>query len=322
MDIRNARILEGINVAKGRGLEIGPLTSPILSKAEADIYYLDHMSTEELKEKYKKEPVELDKIVDVDYVVRNNSVKKTVKEQKFDYVIASHVIEHIPDMVRWLQDIGEVLHPGGKVSLIIPDKRFTFDINRRVSLPAEVIGAYLDAYTRFSSAMMYDFASECMVEVETTEAWKDPEQYITAPRRWSKEVIMDKCMRNIQGEYVDCHCYVFTPASFIVILEALMQHGLLNYQVVHFLETQKDEIEFYVTLQKIDPKKFSLKKQLASLPVVPPEPNKLIGQIRDLEEQVVILKQDLEAITGSFSWRATKGLRTVRKKVGRKRHEK
>jgi SAM-dependent methyltransferase len=307
--IRNKRILHSIDITKGEGLEIGPLSSPILSKDQAKVFYLDHESTEGLRKKYKNEPVELSKIVDVDYVLKDGKLAKTVGENKFDYALASHVIEHIPDTVRWLQDIEKILKPGGFLSLVIPDKRFTFDFNRRISLPADIMGAYYDQLTRFSSAMMYDFARECMLEVDTAQAWHNPEQYLTAPRRWSLEQVNDKCKRNLDPkQYVDCHCFVFTPQSFIEILRELIEQGLFNYEVAYFLETQEYELEFYVTLKKLDPKKINKRKQLATLPTIQPKKTKE----EQLTEEAVILKQELMALKGSLSWRATKALRKIR----------
>ncbi len=309
MEVRNKRILKGIDVSRGVGLEIGPLSSPILSKSEANIFYLDHMSTPDLREKYKDEPVTLEKIVNVDYVLQENNLDQTVKGKKFDYVLASHVIEHIPDMVSWLAQLEGILRPEGVVSLIIPDKRYIFDISRRVTLPAEVVGAHLDKLGRFSSAMIYDFASECKVEVETTRAWRDPEFCLESPKRWDIEDAYRMCLDNLDPtKYVDCHCFVFTPRSFVDILKALMQHRLLNFEVVSFLETQENEIEFYVSLKKIDPKKVTLKHQLNSLPVFSEE----VDPVKQLQQEVDRLQSALSLMTNSVSWKVTSPLRKVK----------
>lgn len=328
--VRDKRILQGIDIARGKGLEIGPLTSPIVAKSQGAISYLDHMSTADLREKYKDEPVVLDQIVDVDYVLKPDGLPATVGNAKFDYIIASHVIEHIPDTVAWFQELWEILEPGGIVSLIIPDKRFTFDINRRVSLPAEVIGAHIDGYKRFSTAMMYDFASNCMVEVGTAEAWSNPDQYISAPRRWSAAKVMDKCRRNAAGkEYVDCHCYVYTPASFIEILRALIEHDMLPFEVSHFMETQHDDIEFYVGLRKVNPSRKGRAKLLASLPTPPVELTTADKRYAEMEallahrdKEVAALQQEVADLKGSVSWRMTKGLRSAKSAASRIKNRK
>lgn len=307
--IRNERILHAIDTSsKYLGLELGPLSAPVLKKDEANIRYADHMTLEGLKEKYKNEPVVLSDIVAPDYVLADKTLKQAVGKQKFDYIIASHVIEHIPNTVAWLYELADILKPGGVVSLIIPDKRYTFDFNRRISEPADVIGAYYDQLERFSSAMMYDFASHCLPDLDTKKAWDDPEHIRKLKPRWSHKQVNEKLRHNLDpSDYVDCHCYVYTPASFVEILRALITERLLDFEVVYFLETQQYEIEFYVSLRKIDPKQTSTKQQVASLPVLS-EYNK----ITELEEQVAVLQQEIHALTHSVSWRATKGLRAVR----------
>jgi hypothetical protein len=48
---RKQTILQCIDLSKGKGLELGPLFSPVVTKDEAKIFYVDHMSTEDLKKK-------------------------------------------------------------------------------------------------------------------------------------------------------------------------------------------------------------------------------------------------------------------------------
>src|SRR5690349_20728184 len=111
---RREHALQRIDLTKSRGLELGPLFDPILRKHEANIFYVDHLSTEDLRKKYSKHkdvPVEL--IVPTDYPLVENSLKKTLKNKKFDYALASHVIEHIPDTVSWLKDVASVLNDKG-----------------------------------------------------------------------------------------------------------------------------------------------------------------------------------------------------------------
>lgn len=312
MDIRTKRIIKNIDVKNGKGLELGPLTSPILDKKLANIKYVDHLSLTELKEKYKTEPVELTKIVKPDFVLGKQTLKTTLGKKKFDYVIASHVIEHIPNTIDWLRDIASILEPGGVISLVIPDKRFTFDISRSVSSPAEVVGAYYDKLTRFSSAMMYDFASECSTSIDSGTAWNNDAFYLDAPKRWSSEEIRNMCIDNLDAsKYVDCHCYVYTPDSFMGILKALIEHDLLEYEVVECLATQPGELEFYVSLRKIDISKATKKRQLKSIPDFEIKESKA----EELAHQVAILNQELYTIKHSFSWRITNVLRVAKKTI-------
>jgi SAM-dependent methyltransferase len=109
--IENLR--SGLELGRMTGIEIGPLLKPVITKNEGDIIYVDHVDTEALKAKYADDPnVDTRKIVSVDAVWGSQTLLQAVG-RRVDYVIASHVAEHVPDLVGWLGEIGEVLRPGG-----------------------------------------------------------------------------------------------------------------------------------------------------------------------------------------------------------------
>lgn len=81
----------------GTGLEIRPSFNPLVSKAAGyKVEILDNLSATNLREKYKNAPnVDLSKIEEVDYVSDGGSILKLIgKLNHYDYIIASHVIEH------------------------------------------------------------------------------------------------------------------------------------------------------------------------------------------------------------------------------------
>jgi len=47
------------------------------------------------------------------------------RDGAFDYAWASHTIEHIVDWQRFLAEMFRIARPGGRVILIVPDKRWT-----------------------------------------------------------------------------------------------------------------------------------------------------------------------------------------------------
>ncbi len=299
---RKRKVLKRINLKEGVGLELGPLYSPIVEKDEAKVYYVDHMSTQDLKKKYTGHPFDVNSIVEVDYVVGASTLRRVVKGKKFDFIVASHVIEHIPDIVRWLQDITHILKPGGILSLVIPDKRYSFDISRELSRPSEVIGAYYDNTSRFTSAMIYDSASEYR-EVTAVEAWADTVGHFDESKQWNLNEAIRRVELNLKPhEYIDCHGYVFTPQSFFNILRRLMLHGLIDLEVLDFVDTAQNELEFYVSLRK--PKRLNKKKQLASLP----DMGAPMGE-RELLHAIERLQAELDAIKSSKSWRAVEPAR-------------
>ena len=123
---RREFLLEMVNVDQLKGLEIGPLTDPLVThedlKGQGEIFYLDHLSTIELKEKYRADPsVDVENIVNVDFVCSDGDLERAVLGNQFDYIVASHVIEHVPNILKFLQDTQKILKSGGQLFLIIPD---------------------------------------------------------------------------------------------------------------------------------------------------------------------------------------------------------
>lgn len=49
-------MLGGLNLATARGIEIGPLCRPIVSRAESQVLYVDHTDTESLRRKFASDP--------------------------------------------------------------------------------------------------------------------------------------------------------------------------------------------------------------------------------------------------------------------------
>ncbi len=143
---RRDKLLDGLDLGRMAGVEIGALTSPIVSKQEAGerILYVDHLDTEGLRQKYSDDQLAGATLVDVDRVWGEQTLQDCIGPGlKVDYVLNSHVIEHVPDIVTWLQEIHAILRPDGRLRMAIPDRRYTFDFLRRESTLADALGAYV-----------------------------------------------------------------------------------------------------------------------------------------------------------------------------------
>src|ERR1700692_473036 len=51
-------------------------------------------------------------------------------DERQDFVIASHLLEHLANPLAQLEEIHRVLKPGGVVLVLLPDRRHTFDRKR------------------------------------------------------------------------------------------------------------------------------------------------------------------------------------------------
>ena len=250
--LRHTVLRRGITAGVSTALEIGPLDRPVLPRPDYDVLYADWAPTSVLREKYADDP-NVYEIVDVD-IIWNGTVELSPvvpNGMTFDAVIASHVVEHVPDPVGWLQHLSSVLKPGGTVGLVIPDKRFTFDHNRRVSETADLIDAHVRRATVASYAQLYDFHTRAL-PVDTAALWNGDGDYVGQVRSddLRREAYAGCVALRDEGRYVDVHCHTFTPDSFITTMEDLVHLGLLDLAIEELVPTQPLSFEFYVRLQK------------------------------------------------------------------------
>ena len=322
--------LAAIDVAAMRGLEIGPLANPRVSKDDGPVRYLDHASADELKQKYAANAEmqdRLDRIVEVDYVIgEGKEISEAVaQDAPFDYVIASHLIEHIPDPVGWMADVARILRPGGILSLVIPDKRYCFDINRAPSDISDVVDAYLRQLVRPSYKQVYDFTSRAINgAVDTHAVWAEHADYTGVVRTDCDDpdvAALEACRRmDTSDEFVDVHCNAFTPDSFLELFEKLARLGLVDFELARFFPTEFDTLEFHASLRLLEPtsdRSTLLRRQLASvararlgevaadrLKPPPARPAAVAMDLSERERRLLLLKRRvIEGIRGTLNLR-------------------
>ena len=67
----------------------------------------------------------------IGYVLDGTNLKD-IGNETYDFVLASHNLEHIANPLKAVKEWKRVLKKGGALLLILPDRRFTFDRNREV----------------------------------------------------------------------------------------------------------------------------------------------------------------------------------------------
>src|ERR1700688_1681216 len=99
----------------GRILEIGPSHAPIAPKSAGwNSAVVDYTDQANLRDKYTPFNVDLDAIEEVDFVWNSGPLHGAVPPAlhgSFDTMIASHVIEHVPDLAQFLISAAELLKP-------------------------------------------------------------------------------------------------------------------------------------------------------------------------------------------------------------------
>ncbi len=246
------RIRAGIDFSSAQTLEIGPLYRPFVLKSEGKVIYVDHADTRTLREKYKDDPnFNVADIVEVDAVWGRQTLRECVGvDRKVDFIIASHVIEHVPDLIAWLQELKSVLSQGGEIRLVIPDKRYTFDYTRRTTELADILDAYLRKARAPLPRCILDHVLNVRV-VDTSAAWAGPLDEEALQRHHPFELAIDTARDAlVTGKYHDVHCWVFTPLSFARLMRQCAQHDLLDLACHRFEDTLHGTLEFTAFLKQ------------------------------------------------------------------------
>jgi hypothetical protein len=119
-----------------RILEIGPSFNPMAPKRDGwDSYSLDHANQDELVKKYGPDGQPVHQIEDVDFLWHDGDIESAIPQSlwgTFKACIASHVIEHIPNLIGFYHSLDRLLTPDGVVLLVVPDKRYMLISSNRI----------------------------------------------------------------------------------------------------------------------------------------------------------------------------------------------
>lgn len=234
------------------GLEVGPSFRPVAPKSEGyKVETVDHATAEELRRKYAGKPsAAVQRIEEVDYVWQGGSLVDLIGTPgRYSYIIASHVIEHTTDIVRFLQDCEALLKPDGVLILAVPDKRYCFDYFRPVSTAGEAVAAYLEKRDRHSVSTLFNHFST-IVRNGRKGAWDkaDPISELLLVHDVAKGMHIVEQSRQSEA-YIDAHAWQFTPSSFRLMLADLRSvnlTGLWENRLIDGLSC-----EFFVRLTKV-----------------------------------------------------------------------
>jgi len=228
-------------------LEIGALDSPTYTRDAFNVKYADFAFSKELSSHSKNNPrYNLERIVEVDYAVVGNKYSEMINS-KFDIIVANHVIEHVPDAIGWMHDLGKILSPGGIVFLSVPDKRFTFDIARRETSFLDLLRAHVTRQAKPDFFNLLDhFWNHKSVKVADVLAGRHHE--LLKRRRFSPVAAIDIALQMAKRDYADVHCHVFTESTFEEILILLREFGYFAYEQVASFPVKESSNEFNVVL--------------------------------------------------------------------------
>ncbi|MEO7198675.1 MAG: class I SAM-dependent methyltransferase [Dokdonella sp.] len=244
-------------------LEIGPLANPVLRGEQ--VKYFDVLPTAELREKAAGYGLNADDCPEIHFSSPTGDLD--VIDGQFDAVLSSHAIEHQPDLIHHLSQVGKRLHPGGCYYLMIPDKRYCFDHFLPESSIADVLSSHLRGLRLHDPAKVINHFA-LTTHNDSTQHWLGEHGRPGYQEVFGRLRGALRAFDAAAGGYIDVHAWQFTPASFRDICSAIFQLGLVELEPVRVYQTVFSANEFCAVLQKQDPDAFDAAAYLAANPDV------------------------------------------------------
>ncbi|MFL6088544.1 MAG: methyltransferase domain-containing protein [Aeromicrobium sp.] len=237
-----------------RGVEIGAYYNPITPRSQGfRAVHLDLLDGEVQRERATADPhltaADVERIEPVELVGSAVNIADLVTAkygaEEFDYVVSSHNLEHLPNPIKFLQGCQQILRSGGVLSMALPDLRYCFDFYRTRTEVAEWLEAYEENRTRPTRAQLFQWQALAS-NVEGNATWDASASSFPVP--WD---LMWRAVEYWEGtaepEFLDAHCWVFTPASFRLLIEDLRHLGFHQFDVESI--SPPSGCEFFVHLR-------------------------------------------------------------------------
>ena len=235
-----------------RIIEIGAGYAPVAPKSAGwNTHVVDHADQATLREKYRPAGVNVSAIEPVDTIWQDGALDDALPPPlvgQFDTMIASHVIEHMPDLIGFLNAASRVLAPNGVIAVALPDRRYCFDCYRPASMTGDVLEAHRQRRTRHSLRTAWNHTAYSAT-LDGRLGWDPLQSGLPAlidPFENSKRVAL-AYRDDPDSAYSDFHAWQFTPAGFALIMTELGQLGLADWRIDGHVETNGFEFLLFLS---------------------------------------------------------------------------
>lgn len=150
------------NQLLGTGLELGPGQIQFPAPNSDKVILVDKLPSKDHSELFPELGPDV-YIVEPDLLVDFDSERlETFESDSFDFVVASHLLEHLAQPFKMLDEIWRVLKPNGLAIIFLPDRRRTFDRKRA----CQSFEHFFDEYNNGSSQVDTDDLRDYLLKVE------------------------------------------------------------------------------------------------------------------------------------------------------------
>jgi Methyltransferase domain len=272
----------------GSGIEIGPAHSPLVeSKCGLAVRYVDRWEPDHSSELFPElEGVTFlkpDLVVDL-----NRDALEPVASQSEDFVVCSHVLEHLANPLRVINDFHRVLRRGGALLILLPDRRRTFDKHRPPTSLGHVVSDFEAGVVEVDDEHIMEFLANTPGDAETLRAMQSDLQLRAAHIELHRK-------RSI-------HVHCWTLDQFVLVIKYSIEVLGNRWQFVDGFTTEeqgKGATEFGLVLRR------------AHTDLPSPDIAKLFSESFDqwLAARPRGLSRDIEALLASRTFRQASRLR-------------
>ncbi|MEU0312542.1 methyltransferase domain-containing protein [Nocardioides sp. NPDC006273] len=246
LGLRREQVLAGVK-PDALILEIGPAHNAILPKRDGyDVRIVDYLDREGLVKRYagfsQYDPHDIE---EVDYVFQPGTPWSEVIPERFDLIVASHVIEHTTSMIDFLNECEKLLEPDGVLALVIPDHRYCFDrFRERASLSRVIDASLYPSSVHTMGAVIEERLNAAKHGGITAWGPRHKGDYTFANGLETVKASGEEARR---GErYIDTHNWVCTPNHLRLLLQDLADLDFISLRETSFHDTVKHE--FFINL--------------------------------------------------------------------------
>ena len=212
---------------RGVGIEIGALSNPLnIGRKRAKVIYVDLFDKKNLIDQNPETPAGM--IMAPDLIADAQDLNM-FGDGKVDFIIVSHILEHLPDPIKALKEFYRILRPGGALYLAIPDKRYFFDKERPVTPLEHLISDYKSNTTIKTSIAHY-------------QEWLDLVEL-------KKKFPVAKNLGELVDKGYRIHFHVWLPESILEMLNYIKKNLDIYFQLQAYYYRNGD-IEAVFVLKK------------------------------------------------------------------------